>query len=85
MKEERRLVWRVLRNWTEIAHGGRFPRCEEIDRWMRGADVSNGKQSGPRIGIEKGPRTSPWEQPDPLGERPRLPICGGVAPRCNFG
>ena len=31
MKEERQLVWRVLRNWTEIAHGGRFPRCEEID------------------------------------------------------
>ena len=22
MEEERRLVWRVLRNWAEIAHGG---------------------------------------------------------------
>ena len=41
MKEERRLVWRVLRNWTEIAHGGRFPRCEEIDPWMRGEDGAN--------------------------------------------
>jgi hypothetical protein len=37
----RRLVWRVLRNWTEIAHGGRFPRCEEIDAWMRGEDGAN--------------------------------------------
>lgn len=41
MKEERRLVWRVLRNWTEIAHGGRFPRCEEIDPWMQGEDGAN--------------------------------------------
>ena len=41
MKEERRLVWRVLRNWTEIAHGGCFPRCEEIDPWMRGEDGAN--------------------------------------------
>jgi hypothetical protein len=41
MREERRLVWRVLRNWTEIAQGGRFPRCEEIDPWMRGEDGPN--------------------------------------------
>ena len=41
MKEERRLVWRVLRNWTEMAHGGRFPRCEAIDPWMRGEDGAN--------------------------------------------
>jgi len=27
MKEERRLVWRVLRYWKEMAHGGRFPRA----------------------------------------------------------
>src|SRR5690349_18166928 len=41
MKEERRLVWRVLRNWTEIAHGGRFPCREEIDPWLRGEDGAN--------------------------------------------
>src|SRR5207248_5948456 len=28
-------------NWTEIAHCGRFPRCEEIDPWMRGEDGAN--------------------------------------------
>jgi hypothetical protein len=38
MKEERRLVWRVLRHWTEIANGGRFPRRDEIDPWMLGED-----------------------------------------------
>jgi hypothetical protein len=41
MKEERRLVWRVLRHWTEISDGGRFPRREQIDRWMRGEDGAN--------------------------------------------
>jgi hypothetical protein len=38
MKEERRLVWRMLRHWRQIADGGRFPRREEIDVWMRGED-----------------------------------------------
>src|SRR6516225_8803818 len=38
MKEERRLVWRVLRHWTEISHSGRFPRRDQIDPWMRGED-----------------------------------------------
>jgi hypothetical protein len=41
MKEERRLVWRVLHNWTEMAHGGRFPRREEIDPWLQGEDGAN--------------------------------------------
>ena len=41
MKEERRLVWRVLRHWTEISDGGRFPRRDQIDRWMRGEDGAN--------------------------------------------
>jgi hypothetical protein len=41
MKEERRLVWRVLRHWRQIADGGRFPRREEIDVWMRGEDGAN--------------------------------------------
>src|SRR5690242_13287281 len=41
MREERRLVWRVLRNWTELAHGGRFPCREEIDPWLRGEDGAN--------------------------------------------
>jgi hypothetical protein len=30
MKEERRLVWRVLRHWEEIADSGRFPRRAAI-------------------------------------------------------
>jgi len=41
MKEERRLVWRVLRHWKEIADSGRFPRRDEIDSWMRGEDGAN--------------------------------------------
>ena len=41
MKEERRLVWRVLRHWTEIANGGRFPRRDEIDPWLLGEDGAN--------------------------------------------
>jgi hypothetical protein len=41
MKEERRLVWRVLRHWTEISHSRRFPRRDEIDPWMRGEDGAN--------------------------------------------
>jgi hypothetical protein len=41
MREERRLVWRVLRHWTELTRGGRFPRREEIERWMMGGDGAN--------------------------------------------
>jgi len=41
MKEERRLVWRVLRHWTEISHSRRFPRRDEIDPWMRGENGAN--------------------------------------------
>jgi hypothetical protein len=41
MKEERRLVWRVLRYWTEIADRGRFPRRDQIDPWMLGEDGAN--------------------------------------------
>jgi hypothetical protein len=41
MKEERRLVWRVLRHWTEISDSERFPRRDEIDPWMRGEDGKN--------------------------------------------
>jgi hypothetical protein len=52
MKEERRLVWRVLRHWRQIAEGGRLPRREEIDVWMRGKDVHRlavRRQAGPKI------------------------------------
>ena len=38
MHEERRLVWRVLRHWTEIANEGRLPRRDEIDLWLRTKD-----------------------------------------------
>jgi len=41
MKEERRLVWRVLRHWTKIADAGRFPRRDEIEPWLRGEDGAN--------------------------------------------
>jgi hypothetical protein len=41
MKEERRLVWRVLRHWTGISDSGRFPHRDQIDRWMRGEDGAN--------------------------------------------
>ena len=41
MKEERRLVWRVLTHWTEIANCGRFPRRSEIDPWLQGEDGAN--------------------------------------------
>jgi hypothetical protein len=41
MKEERRLVWRVLRDWNEIKARGRFPRIDDIRRWMLGDDGPN--------------------------------------------
>jgi hypothetical protein len=41
MKEERRLVWRVLRHWKEITDGGRLPWRHEIDPWMQGKDGAN--------------------------------------------
>jgi hypothetical protein len=41
MKEERRLVWRVLRRWTEISDDKRFPHRDQIDPWMRGEDGAN--------------------------------------------
>jgi len=41
MREERRLVWRVLRHWKEIADGVRFPRRDEIDPWLQGEDGAN--------------------------------------------
>jgi hypothetical protein len=41
MKEERRLAERVLRHWTDIAHGGRFPRRDEIEQYMLGEHGAN--------------------------------------------
>src|SRR5215470_6823818 len=41
MEEERRLVHRVLRHWTGIARGGRFPRRDEIDPHLLGEDGAN--------------------------------------------
>jgi hypothetical protein len=40
-RDERRLVERVLRHWTQLAARRRFPRVNEIDRWMRGDDRAN--------------------------------------------
>jgi hypothetical protein len=41
MREERRLVWRILRRWQEIRGSGRFPRRDEIDLWLQGDDGPN--------------------------------------------
>ena len=41
MQEERRLVWRVLRLWTEMVRGRGCPRRDEIDPWMLGEDWAN--------------------------------------------
>ena len=40
-REERRLVERVLRHWTKVAAGRRFPRLNEINPWMVGGDWAN--------------------------------------------
>jgi hypothetical protein len=41
MKEERRLVWRVLRRWKEIAPRGRFARRDDIESWIQVEDGAN--------------------------------------------
>ncbi len=41
MQRERRLVDRVLRLWREMAHGGKFPRRDQIEPSMLGEDWAN--------------------------------------------
>ena len=41
MQRERRLVDRVLRLWRELAHGGGFPRRDQIEPSMLGEDWAN--------------------------------------------
>jgi hypothetical protein len=41
MEDERRLIARVLRHWTEMVHELGFPRLDEIDPWMLGEDWAN--------------------------------------------
>jgi hypothetical protein len=41
VREERRLVWRVLGLWKEVAGGKRFPSHEEIESWVRDEDGKN--------------------------------------------
>jgi hypothetical protein len=41
LNDDRRLVGRVLRHWTERAALQGFPRLEDIDPWMIGADWTN--------------------------------------------
>jgi len=41
MEKEQRLVYRVLRRWTEIARGGRMPRRNEINPYILGEDGAN--------------------------------------------
>ena len=41
MRDERRLVWRVLRLWTELVQGRGCPRRDEIDAWVVGEDWAN--------------------------------------------
>jgi hypothetical protein len=40
-RDERRLVERALRHWTQLAARRRFPRHSEINRWMAGNDRAN--------------------------------------------
>jgi len=40
-QSNRRLVERMLRYWTKVAAGRRFPRLDEIDPWTVGDDWSN--------------------------------------------
>jgi hypothetical protein len=40
-QDERRLVERVLDHWTKAAAGRRFPRLDEIESWVVGADWAN--------------------------------------------
>jgi len=40
-QNNRRLVERMLRYWTKVAAGRRFPRLDEIDPWTVGDDWSN--------------------------------------------
>ena len=39
--DERRLVFRVLHHWTEMAIAQRFPRKDSIDPWLVGDDWAN--------------------------------------------
>ena len=41
MRRERRLVYRVLRLWKEMAQGRRFPRRDQIEPSMLGEDWAN--------------------------------------------
>jgi hypothetical protein len=41
LHDERRLVARVLRHWTEMGTGRGFPRLIDIDPWMVGDDWTN--------------------------------------------
>ena len=41
MRAERRLVWRVLRHWTEMVNGRGCSRRDEIDPWILGEDWVN--------------------------------------------
>ncbi len=41
MRDERRLVWQVLRHWTEMVRGRGCPRRDEIDPWVLGEDWAN--------------------------------------------
>jgi hypothetical protein len=41
MRDERRLVGRVLRHWTKTVHAKGFPRRGDIDPWMLGEDWAN--------------------------------------------
>jgi hypothetical protein len=41
IKQERRLVWRVLWRWKEIELRGHIPRRGEVDRFLQGEDGAN--------------------------------------------
>ena len=39
--DERRLIYRVLRHWTEMAIAQRYPTMDNIDPWLIGDDWAN--------------------------------------------
>jgi hypothetical protein len=41
IKQERRLVWRVLSRWKELELRGRIPQRDEVDRFLQGEDGPN--------------------------------------------
>src|SRR3984893_2879274 len=69
-RDEQRLVERLLRHWTEMAARRRFPRVNEIDRWMTGNDRANCVLIGVQSPVELSHFTA-------VGENLAVALCPG--------